>query len=197
LRLHLIIMEYIFYSYYIESLLKGKLKAIQISIAVSITLMVVFVNAGGFINYIIGKSDSIIDLLFLVFFIYSLMNVGYAAFNRYAPLPVANAAGTEKSKDASYSILQNKSYGSTVKTSPKATGTKTENAMVPARVKSAKEEISVPGVEINIESTEEFFEDEKEEWNEKYSGVINENHEIDITDVPHENEDHIRKNTFK
>ena len=205
-------MEYIFYSYYIEFLLKGKLKAVQISLAVSITLLVVFLNAGGCFNYIIGKSNAIIDLLFLVLFIYSLMNFGYAVFNRYSPshdlaetkentnnnlVSQKNLAETETGKNTKYSILQHKSYGTGIKSSPKVA--KTVNHNKPIKVKPTQEEMSAPPVEINMESTEEFFEDEKEEWSDKYSGVINDNQELDISDVPNENDestDSIRKNNF-
>jgi len=212
LRFNHIIMEYIFYSYYIEFLLKGKLKAVQISLAVSITLLVVFLNAGGCFNYIIGKSNAIIDLLFLILFIYSLMNFGYAVFNRYAPLPVAketkeeiknnlvsqkNESETETGKNTKYSILQHKSYGTGIKSSPKVA--KTVNHKTPIKAKPTKEEMSAPPLEINTESTEEFFEDEKEEWSDKYSGVINDNQELDITDVHNDSDettDSNRKNNF-
>ena len=204
-------MEYIFYSYYIEFLLKGKLKAVQISLAVTITLIVVFVNAGGCINYIIGKSDAVIDLLLLVLCIYSLMNFGYAVFNRYIPSPdivetekiknnlvsQKNESETETGKNTKYSILQHKSYGTGIKSSPKVP--KTVIHKTPIKSKPTKEEMSAPPVEINMESTEEFFEDEKEEWSDKYSGVINDNQELDISDVPNENDestDSIRKNNF-
>src|ERR1035437_8266160 len=103
--------------------------------------MVVFVNIEGSINYVIGKSNDGIDLLFLVLFIYSLMNLGYAAFNKYTPsvagaetkgevknkLPQQkNEVKPEKSKIANQSILQNKNNGSSIKSSPKALETKTE-----------------------------------------------------------------------
>ena len=211
MRFNHIIMEHIFYSYYIDFLLKGKLKAVQISLAVTFTLLVVIVNAGGFFNYIIGKSDAVIDLLFLVLFIYSLMNFGYAVFNRYSPSPdlvetekiknnlvsQKNESETETGKNTKYSILQHKSYGTGIKSSPKVP--KIVNHKTPIKLKPTKKETSAPPVEINIKSTEDFFEDEKEEWSDKYSGVINDNQELDITDVPHENDetpDSIRKNNF-
>lgn len=185
-------MNYFFYSFYISLFLKGKLKSVQISLSAAMTLMVVGINAGGSMNYILGRSDSWIDLLLTALLIYTLMNLGYAIFSSYdAPLPKApgvkekaksdlsvtkNEAGTVTNKDSSKLILQNKSYGSGIKTSPKIAEIKKaeviKHVKPPESRKTAKEEIPAPPLEINIESTEEFLE-EAEEPNEKYSGIIN------------------------
>lgn len=201
-------MNYIFYSYYIALLLKGKLKVVQISLSAILTLIVVFANIEGSMNYIIGKSSEGIDLLFLVLFVYSLMNLGYAAFNQYTPsvagaeikeevknkLPhQKNEVKPEKSKIANQSILQNKSYGSSIKSSPKALETKTE-VVVPKgwtpikrekvlTSKVSQKEEKAPEVDINTESTQEFFEDAKEEYHRTYTGVIDQNFVADISDV--------------
>ena len=190
-------MNYIFYSYYIELLLKGKLKAIQISLAAILALLVTSLKAEGIIDFVTARSNDGISLLFLVLFIYSLMNLGYSVFSRYAPLPLAsgtkekikddsfaqkNEVQSEKSKAGNKLILQNKSYGSGIKSSPKASEINTKEIIKNVKtqqMKSPKEEIP-PALEINIESTQEFFQDEKEET-EVYSGIINE-YTTDIID---------------
>lgn len=154
--------------------------------------MIVWLNAGGSLNYILGRSDSGIDLLLTVLFIYTLMNLGYAIFSSYeAPLPktpgvkqkpksdlsvTKRDVGTVTNKDVSKLILQNKSYGSGIKTSPKIAEIKKAEEVKHIKPlesrKTAKEEIPAPPLEINIESTEEFLQ-EAEEPNEKYSGIIN------------------------
>src|ERR1039458_1517547 len=78
-------MEHIFYSYYIATLLKGKLKFLEISFSVLFFLCVVVFGFGGIIHFLTGNPVAVLDVLLVLLFIYSLMNVGYAAFNRYIP----------------------------------------------------------------------------------------------------------------
>lgn len=181
-------MTYVFYSFYIDTLLKGKLKAVQIVLSGIITVLAISANAGGGINYMLGRSSSGIDLLFMVLFVYSLMNLVYSIFSSQDPSTGKVAGIQEKVKSdpsvtknetgaakVSKLILQNKSYGSGIKTSPKVTEVRKEtvmkNVILQSR-KTIKEEISAPPLEINTESTEELVQD-AEGPSEKYSGIIN------------------------
>lgn len=186
-------MNYVFYSFYIAILLKGKVKVVQILLSGIITVLVLWTDSGGSINYMFGKSDSAIDLFFMVLLIYSLMNFGYSIFNSYdAPLTKAlsvkekaksdslvtkNEVDPVKIKKGSKLILQSKSYGSGIKTSPKIAEIKKVEVIKQVKPqesrKAEKEEMSPPALEINIKSTEEILE-ETEEPDEKYSGIINE-----------------------
>jgi hypothetical protein len=190
-------MNYIFYSYCIALLLKGKLKAVQISIAAIVTFIFILLYKDRIIDFITGKSNSVTSLFALLFFIYNLMNIGYAAFNTYATLLVEikekaknpspqqqEEMNPEKNKNLSDSILPVKNYGSGIKTSPKVPEIRSGEPIKSIKVVNPKmipQEISAPEVEINIESTQEFF--EKEADQKVYSGVLNDNYAIDITDI--------------
>ena len=227
-------MEHIFYSYYIATLLKGKLKFLEISFSVLFFLCVVVFGFGGIIHFLTGNPVAVLDVLLVLLFIYSLMNVGYAAFNRY--IPSAKTAVTKENvkiqlsekktevelqegKGAGNSILMYKRYETGIKSGPKEGETKKEeiksspktvgNSILmykryetgiksgPKEGETKKEEIKsspktvnnkkikdeAPVLDINIDSTQDSFEEAKKEEHLNYSGVIDRGFEADPTDA--------------
>lgn len=205
-------MKYIFYSYYLTVILKGKYKAIQISVSIILMLMVVILGYLGIINFITGKPVVVTDVLFLVLFIYSLMNVGYSALNDYSPETVLSKVKIEnnlpeglkqqnslKGSVVNSPILINKRYTTEIKSSPKVVDFKKEEIKSSTKIVTNKENqtsMSVPLLEINVDSTQKYFEKEREEFNQSYSGIIDANYEADISDVPEITENKIIETPF-
>lgn len=97
-------MEYIFYSHFVAIILKGKSKFLQIAVSVLVLLFVLAAHFHGIVTSFAGKTESFVDVLFVLLLIYSIMNLVYASFNIYAP--VATAAPSDSAKVENISVEQ-------------------------------------------------------------------------------------------
>lgn len=188
-------MKYLFLGHYINLLFKWKLKWLRVILAL-LMLAVPFLKYKGIINFVLGKLVNDIEMLAVGGAIYLLFNFLYVLLvNAPKSIETFKKETEPKPKEekerekAPIDIIKKVDYKSTqVKLSPR----KEEEKPSPVKEKpenqhtfekGKKEEFTAPPIDTKLEVNEPFFENEKKEYEGKYTGEINEDYVPDITDV--------------
>lgn len=158
-------MKYIFISAVIDKLTKGKSRILSLSISI-VLLILPLLNSKGLANIVIGKSITFVDFLTLIVFIYFAMNLGFALLNKGGKETNAQVSEAPKFTTGN-TILEKRNY-TRVKSNPKEVISST---IVTKGENKVKEEI------------QEYFQNEKNEFEKEYTGVFQNEISADITDV--------------
>lgn len=160
-----ITMKYIFISAVIDKLTKGKSRILSLSISI-VLLILPLLNSKGLANIVIGKSITFVDFLTLIVFIYFAMNLGFALLNKGGKETNAQVSEAPKFTTGN-TILEKRNY-TRVKSNPKE---------VISSVIVTKGENKVKG------ERQEYFQNEKNEFEKEYKGAFDNTINADITDV--------------
>lgn len=176
-------MKYIFPAYYTAAILKGKKRWLQITLAV-LFVITPLIQIQSVINFLLGRPASITDLLYTVLLIYMIVNFLYAVLLPDSELKNKNVKNRSSPNVTIQNIEENKPHvilntvhytkASSIRTSPKKKLPLDTPPALLTKPILPKENENVPPLEINIESAEEFVQEDVETPDIEYSGVISE-----------------------